>query len=336
MGRPRKRRKESGQTSHLDDMEPAPPESQALDRIVGGMNVSSANNATSHTSQHSTGPDGDTGAGNSAEHAHPLISSNLAYDDSLPAQIPDSNRYDRIEGDNPHSIVEGPLINTTGNDGYLEGPDFPMMPGVFDASCSCLKKLRSTLEDFQSLPPLSFPSSRGLLIKATALAREVVRCPCCPVDYPSALQNLMALTTLLPLVVHEYARLLRHIQDEVDRGCKITYRIGDLSPSTLHLHTGTADCPMGFNVELDPEEWASIAKRVVKQDVFGNPEDSACLMGVVEELEQRQQIWHLLQPYHVGSPDSACHGQPPHCSGEGNLCLQLIGQTRKAVAALKL
>ena len=335
MGRPRKRRKESSQTTQLDDMEPAPPGSQALDRLVGGINMSSAN-ATSPASQHPSGPDGDTEAGTSPEHAHPLIQGNLAYDGSLPDQMSDSTRYDRSEGANPHSTVEGALINATGNDGYLEGPDFPLMPDVFDASCSCLKKLRSMLEDFQSLQPPSFPSSRGFLIKAISLAREVVRCPCCPVDYPSALQNLMALTTLLPLVVHEYARLLRHIQDEVDRGCKITYRMGDSSPSTLHLHTGTADCPMGFNVELDPEEWASIAKKVVRQDVFGSPGDSGYLMEVVEELEQRQEIWHLLQPYNAALPDSTCHDQPPNCSGEGSLCLQLIGQTRKTVAALKL
>ncbi|KAL8868845.1 MAG: hypothetical protein Q9174_004715 [Haloplaca sp. 1 TL-2023] len=318
-------------------MEPAPPGLQALGRFGSGINVSNANDtATSPVSQYPSYPDGITEAGTSPEYAHPLNQRNLANGGSLPAQLTNADTFDGNEEANPRSMGEEALINTSGNDEYLEGPDFPLMPDVFASSCSCLKKLRAMLEDFQALPPPSFPSSRGLLIKAISLARDVVRCPCCPVDYPSALQNLMALTTLLPLVIHEYARLLRHIQDEVDRGQKITYRMGDSSPSTIHLHTGTADCPMGFNVELDPEEWASIAKKVVRQDVFGNPETSGHLMGVVEELEQRQHLWHLLQPYNVAGPDSACHHQSSHCSGEGSLCLQLIGQTRKAVAALKL
>lgn len=242
----------------------------------------------------------------------------------------------RADRDNSDLASNGVLNDTEENDPLGEGLILSQNAGVLGAPCSCLKELRSMLENFQSLPPPTFPSSRGPLIKATTLARVVVRCPFCPVDYPSALQNLMLLTTLLPLVVHSYANLLQHIEDQAARGCRITYRVGDLSPAASHLHTGTIDCPMGFNVELDSAEWAAIARKVLKQDIFGQAENSDCLNGVVDELEQRQHFWHLLQPFSEHGSNGSCHYQQPHDSGNNGLCLQLIAQIRKAMEVLKL
>lgn len=205
---------------------------------------------------------------------------------------------------------------------------------LIGVSCSCLNDLYTTLMSFQSLPSPSFPSSRGSLTKATNLARSVVRCPFCPQDYPSALQNLMLLSTLLPLVAHGYAQLLTHIQERADKGTRVTYRVGDLSQSASHLHTDTWDCPMGFNVELESHEWAAMARKVVKQDVYGNGQSMDCLLSVIEELEQRQHIWHLLQPF---GPDTSCpnHRRSGNCEHDA-LCLQLAGRTRIAIEALNL
>lgn len=204
-------------------------------------------------------------------------------------------------------------------------------------SCSCLNELYSRLMSFQSLPPPSFPSSRGPLIEATNLARRVVRCPYCPQDYPSALQNLMLLTTLLPLVAYGYGQLLKHVQEQAAQGRTITYRVGDPSLAAAHLHTGTPDCPMGFNVDLDSEEWGAMARKVLKQDVYGNTQSIDCLVSVVEELEQRQLIWHFLQPFGADAPVAPCPNQQMDDPSQHNgLCTQLTGGVRRAIEALNL
>ncbi|KAL8936488.1 MAG: hypothetical protein Q9216_004905 [Gyalolechia sp. 2 TL-2023] len=217
----------------------------------------------------------------------------------------------------------------------MGNPSSTQAVDLVDISCSCLNELYSTLASFQLRPPISFPASRGPLLEATSLARRVVRCPYCPRDYPSALQNLMLLTTLLPLVAHGYARLLNHIREQAAQGCTITYRVGDTSLSAAHLHTGTPDCPMGFNVELGPEEWAVMARKVVKQDVYGHSQKLDCVLSVVEELEQRQSIWHLLRPFCTdASPGSRCSPQSEPC--QHGLCIQLTGAVRRAIDVLNL
>ncbi|KAL9600492.1 MAG: hypothetical protein Q9219_003143 [cf. Caloplaca sp. 3 TL-2023] len=201
-------------------------------------------------------------------------------------------------------------------------------------SCSCLEELYAVLMSFQSQPPPSFPSSRGPLIEGTKLAKRIVQCPFCPRDYPSAIQNLMLLTTLLQLITYGYAQLQRHIEEQAARGCMITYRVGDTSLANAHLHTSTLDCPMGFNLELESEEWAAMARKVLKQDVYGNSQSIDCLLGAVEELEQRQHIWHLLHPFGATAP---CRQRPPSDPSKHNgLCTQLTGELRRAIDALHL
>ncbi|KAI4192110.1 MAG: hypothetical protein LQ346_004481 [Caloplaca aetnensis] len=205
---------------------------------------------------------------------------------------------------------------------------------MFTVPCTCLNELYAMLACFRPFPPPSFPVSRGPLTRATSLARCVVRCSFCPRDYPTALQNLMLMNTLLLLVAHGYAELLTHIQERSTQGEKITYRVGDASQANAHLHTGTPECPMGFYVELESEEWAVMARKVVKQDVFGNAQNIDCLIGVVEEMEQRQHIWHLLRPF---SLNGSCTTEQPDDSHEHNgFCLQLTGRIRAAIDALHL
>lgn len=266
---------------------------------------------------------------------HASVQSNLdlpiSWDDIQGLNI---NTFPPTAADQGNDLGGGVNENTVtiqdmGNPSSMQTVD---LVGV---SCSCLNELYSILASFQSLPPTSFPASRGPLIKATNLARRVVRCPHCPQDYPSALQNLMLLTTLLPLVAHGYAKLLQHIQEQAAQGCAVTYRVGDSSLSTIHLHTGTPECPMGFNVELDAEEWASMARKVVKQDIYGNNQKLDCVLSVVEELEQRQWIWHLLQPSCTDTLLPPCHSQQNEPDQQG-LCMQLIGVARRAIDNLKL
>ncbi|KAL8782176.1 MAG: hypothetical protein Q9213_005612 [Squamulea squamosa] len=201
-----------------------------------------------------------------------------------------------------------------------------------DYPCSCLDQLHLMLQSFRSMPPTSFPSSRYPLTRATNLARVVTRCTVCPLDFPTALQTSMLLTTLLRLIGHGYATLVGEIDAQKAEGRRITCRVGELSYFNAHLHTGTLDCPMGFNIELDPEEWAAMARKVLKQDIYGNSQSVDCLVGVIEELEQRHQTWHLLQ-IPSSETDAACRNHHPQSQG---LFLQLIRHIRAVIEDLEL
>ncbi|KAL8904127.1 MAG: hypothetical protein Q9207_003478 [Kuettlingeria erythrocarpa] len=148
------------------------------------------------------------------------------------------------------------------------------------------------------------------------------------VDSESSHGNLTALPDA------DVFTLLTHIQERWIHGEKITYRVGDASQANAHLHTGTPECPMGFHVELESEEWAAMARKVVKQDVYGNAQNIDCLIGVVEELEQRQHIWHLLRPFSLNA--SCTTEQPDDAHKHNGFCLQLTGRIRAAIDALQL
>ena len=210
-------------------------------------------------------------------------------------------------------------------------------PTGSETTCQCLKILYSTLSSFQSLPPPSFPLSRGPLMQGMNVAREVVRCAQCPLTYASAFQNLMLLGTLLPLIVNEYAKILKYVQEEAAKGKTTTYRVGDQSLENLHFHTGTFDCPMGFSLELDSEEWASMARKVVRQDVHGTSGSEECVVKVVDELEERQHLWHIFQPFSADAQNMACRNQElPEQGQHGGMCMQLIENIRRAINALDL
>lgn len=90
--------------------------------------------------------------------------------------------------------------------------------------------------------------------------------------------------------------------------------------------------PHGFNVELDPEEGAAMAKKVLKQDIYGNSQSVDCLIGVIEELEQRHQTLHLLQ-LPCSEAGASCRNPQPQSQG---LFLQLIQHIRAVVEDLGL
>ncbi|KAI4147714.1 MAG: hypothetical protein LQ341_001736 [Variospora aurantia] len=268
------------------------------------------------------------------EHANNMALS-LSMPDDCPA-IPESsvNGSHKTSAPQTNLPVDGESYHFAEPDLTVAASPPPQDVHLTGITCSCLSELYSMLISFQSLPSPSFPSSRAPLTRAINLARAVVRCPFCPRDFPSALQNLMLLTTLLPLVVHGYAQVLAVVHEEATQGRRITYRVGDLAQAGSQLHTGTPDCPLGFNVELDSEEWAAMARKVLKQDIYGNGQSIDCLLSVVEELEQRQHIWHLLQPF---GQHASCSTPQSDDSHEHNpVCLQLTGHIRGAINALHL
>ena len=202
-------------------------------------------------------------------------------------------------------------------------------------ACQCIASLYSTLASFQQLPPSSFPYSMGALTRATTVAREALRCKHCPAIYATALQNLLSLCTLLPLIVMEYEKLLRHIDERYARGGTISFRVGENSLDQLHLHTSTLDCPMAFDVDFSVAEWRTMARKVVKQKVLEGTEFENSLLGIVEELESRQRNWHakpLLAEFRHGL---SC--MKDDCSvDERHTCLQMVSRIKVAIEKLEL
>lgn len=163
--------------------------------------------------------------------------------------------------------------------------------GAAEIGCSCLSNLYSMLAKFQSVPSPSFPYSMGILKTATALGRSVVACHTCSQTYNTALQNSMLLGTLLQLLIMEYAKLLNHIDERSKQAEKIAFRLGD--PSSLYdsRHTGLPDCPMAINVDLSGDEWRTLARKAVAQEVLGSSQGTTGLTGLVQRMKTRQVSW---------------------------------------------
>ena len=208
---------------------------------------------------------------------------------------------------------------------------------VSTPGCSCLSNLYTTLSSFQSLPPPSFPYSMNVLHKATDVAQGACSCEICPTQFASALQNLMLLSTLLPLISHGYAKLLSHLDERASKNESVTLRIGehDKTLDDMLKHTGTVDCPMSFDVDLTAEEWRSMARKAIRRKVIGNAKTDLSVLGVVNSLESRQKSWHehpILAEFQHGT---SCreHGSEV---GEEHTCLKMLGRVRGSIEALNL
>ncbi|MCJ1450911.1 hypothetical protein MMC28_001245 [Mycoblastus sanguinarius] len=164
--------------------------------------------------------------------------------------------------------------------------------GTNTTGCACLPNLYSTLGSFHRMPPPSFPYSIGALKKAVNLGREVVRCQNCTQTYNTAIQNSTMLSALVQMIVHEYAKLLKYIDERAAKDEKIAFRVGEMSSPFDSRHTGGPDCPMAINIDLNGEEWRTIAKKAVRQEVLGGDKNRQSLIGLVHEMRERQEKWH--------------------------------------------
>ncbi|KAK3204039.1 hypothetical protein GRF29_106g1427830 [Pseudopithomyces chartarum] len=147
-------------------------------------------------------------------------------------------------------------------------------PGPQDnTACSCLSLMYLSLTDLQSLNDFSFPAVITRIRPALATASTIVHCPKCPMDVFSAMQNIQSLNSLLGAIAQRFHKVLTAIDEEAARleqaGEKKPFRVGDNSPQNAHLHTGTTDCPMGYDLNLDPQDWKKLAKLALKTEVLG-------------------------------------------------------------------
>jgi hypothetical protein len=134
------------------------------------------------------------------------------------------------------------------------------------------------------------------LRKATTSISDLIHCDQCPKEPFSAIQNVQSIVSLFKAVVERFNKVLQGVDAEASElertGQKKPYRIGDNNPALFHLHTGTLDCPMGFNIELEAKDWRRVVKTALKTEVYGGGSNFRPLLDLVKESEIRQEGWH--------------------------------------------
>lgn len=253
--------------------------------------------------------------------------------------------------------------NRSGNHSPFQAtslPNFPApssssrhnsLPLDFSGKCSCLRETFLTLSNLQLLQTFSFPESLHPIRKALQTTKSLLQCSQCPRESTTAMQNTMHLATLLTSITDAYRGLFTSIDSEAARvqqtGEKKHFRIGDSDPGRAHLHTGTMDCPMGFNIALAGSEWRMIARKVVEGDILppssptnldpGShppPQQGITILGLANQLEERQLRWHesCVHEHLAATNGERCIPK----EGEEFHCLRMVKMVRGHVALLKL
>ncbi|KAH8727543.1 hypothetical protein GQ44DRAFT_725083 [Phaeosphaeriaceae sp. PMI808] len=167
--------------------------------------------------------------------------------------------------------------------------------------CTCLSIMYLSLSELQSIQSFAFPQVVIPLRKAMGVLSDLIHCPQCPNELFSAIQNIQSIVSLCKAIIERIHKALLEINAEAERlelsGVKKHYRIGDNNPETHHFHTGTLDCPMGFNIDITAEDWRRLAKTALKSEVFGNGSNQRPLLQLVKEAEERQLRWHAEKEY---------------------------------------
>ena len=163
-------------------------------------------------------------------------------------------------------------------------------------SCACLTKTWMTLTELQAVTSFEFPQVVVPLRTAMTALADIIKCPQCPKNPFSAIQNIQSIIALMKAIVERFNRVLGHVDLEAARleeaGHKRAYRFADPNPALAHLHTGTPECPMGFNIDLEAKEWKRIVKATLKTELYGNGSNPQPLLQLLNMCEMRQEVWH--------------------------------------------
>lgn len=232
-------------------------------------------------------------------------------------------------------------------------------------TCACLSTLYLTLSNLATMDPtFSFPTALHPLREAMSTASQVLSCPACPTRFITGLQNVQLLNALLMSLAERFSRVLNSITNEAtsleqhnasvsppEQKSKL-FRLADLS-TPGHLHTGGLGCAAAFSLSFTPAEWRSMAKKVVRAEVYGFSDGTSCcayLLGLITAMEKRQDHWHKSPPPvdfpkdsngntmsrsfeaggGSGSHATGSECQPAHGDGE-HLCLKMLEGTRRMV-----
>jgi hypothetical protein len=176
---------------------------------------------------------------------------------------------------------------------------------------------------------LTFPSGLQPLRKAIATATEMAHCQVCPGNHLFAMQNIQLLVTLVMSIVKQYDVILQSIDEEGG--------LLDQQPQSKQLHfkaaedeitnSLTTDVSLDYPIEVSPAQWTTLAKKVVKNEVYGRDGSQDSLWALLIFLEQRQVRWHAVPPRR-----DFRHNHPPD---DEPFCIKIIWKSKELLAALK-
>lgn len=235
------------------------------------------------------------------------------------------------------------------------------------AGCDCTASLYSALDSMRTMPSKVEPAIRQARLAAKT-AYEVVNCRHCsfsldlPVPHATgssemmrSFQNMMLLGTLIPSIVHAYARMLTVVDEETNRAVaerrKVVFKLNGLGG--IWGRFGEADdqlCGAQRNFgyrEMEPVMWRLTVRALLKIDVYGI---SGCrasdvtvadpfhlgLKDIVLLMENKSKARHAFMDTMV----SAGVWQQPNCvfsthkPGEPPTCQRIISIARSAVEQL--
>jgi len=166
------------------------------------------------------------------------------------------------------------------------------LPYMEPTTCSCITITSLAMQTMQTMTTFHFPSSLGGLRNIMSSLSTVIHCPICPTQQATTLQNNLLLQTTLACLAERFQGLLFGLEQEYQRlimeNKRPQIRIGDPT-IPLAYHIGSPDCPQGFNVSLEPEQWKQMARKELMTLLKG-PENS--LAQLIRDILERQVKWH--------------------------------------------
>ncbi|KAI6752375.1 hypothetical protein HG530_013744 [Fusarium avenaceum] len=233
-----------------------------------------------------------------------------------------------VESSSVFEEIPLPALSTSLTSRISSAP--PASPTAQPAlACACLASCYLTMDHLSKNEKLTFPSGLRPLRKAIATASEMAHCQVCPGNSLFAMQNVQLLVTLVMSIVKQYDVILQSIDEEGDSL--------DQQAHTKHLHfkiaedeitnSSTTDISLDYPIEVSPTQWTTLAKKVVKNEVYGKGGSQDSLWALLIFLEQRQFKWHDVLP----KRDCRHNHQPD----DEPFCIKIIWKSKELLAALK-
>lgn len=184
----------------------------------------------------------------------------------------------------------------------------------------------------------AFPAVVAPLRRAMTTASTLLHCEKCPKEPFTAIQNVQSLSALLSALAERFHKVLNEVEIEAGRlenthGKKL-FRMSENNPGTTHLHTGDANCLMGFNIELEGKDWRRLVKKAVRTEVLGGGTNPVPLKLMLDLFEQRQRRWHT---NHVQMPEMDARvrifGEQNACASNGGdaTCLRMVASVQSMI-----
>ncbi|KAL4731520.1 hypothetical protein ACLX1H_000490 [Fusarium chlamydosporum] len=197
------------------------------------------------------------------------------------------------------------------------------------SSCACLASFYLAMDDLCKNTNLVFPSGLTFLSDRLKTATQIAHCQICPTQYLTAMQNTQLLGALLMSIARQYGVVLDSIEKEKE---SLVARNGNKyiqfeGPSATLADDGAVKNKATYSFEVSASEWANLARRAVKKDVYGSNCKQESLWTLVEFVVQRQKTWHAVQ-----AKQDQHHR---HSSDKEPLCLKIIQGIKQIIGSLK-